>query len=285
MAAYTDRTHLSAMANGKQRKVVLVTGASSGIGRAAAARFREAGHVVFGTSRKAQAGAPGEPELLALDVEDAASVAACVGAVLDRAGRIDVLVSNAGRMVFGPAEEVPLEEAQRMFECNLWGAARLVNAVLPAMRAQGGGHVVVVGSIAAGVAIPLNAFYAASKAALARYTEALRLEVRHLGVRVALVEPGDVRTRFWDDARVVPPVVPAYAELRRRVLDALGPALAGALDPAEVAAAVVEAAVAEAPAPVYRVGAMTRRMPWMRALMPATVFEGGLRRRFGLDRV
>jgi NAD(P)-dependent dehydrogenase (short-subunit alcohol dehydrogenase family) len=220
--------------------------------------------------------------MIPLDVEDTASVEACVGAVLDRAGRLDVLVSNAGRMVFGPAEEVPLAEAQRMFETNFWGTARLVDAVLPAMRARGGGHVVVVGSVAAGVTIPLNAFYAASKAALTRYTEGLRHEVRHLGVRVALVEPGDVRTRLWDDGRVVPPRIPAYAALRERVLAGIGPLRASAITPGEVAAAIVEAAEAEAPEPVYRVGAMARRLPWMRVLMPAWVFEEGLRRRFGI---
>ena len=198
------------------KKVVLVTGASSGIGRVAAQRFAEAGHTVFGTSRAPGAGGPQGVSMLALDVADAASVEACVGAVLAEAGRIDVLVSNAGRMVFGPAEEVPLAEAQQMFETNFWGAARLVNAVLPAMRTRGRGHVVFVGSVAASVAIPLNAYYAASKAALARYSEALRQEVQHLGVRVTLVEPGDVRTRFWESARVVPSQIPAYASLRAR---------------------------------------------------------------------
>jgi short-subunit dehydrogenase len=143
--------------------------------------------------------------------------------------------------------------------------------------------VVVVGSVASGVAIPFNAFYSASKAALTRYTEALRQEVRHLGVRVALVEPGDVRTGFWDVARVAPPRVPAYAGLRERVLASLPSLLAGAIDPAEVAAAIEEAAMSDVPAPVYRVGASARRVPWMRALMPAAMFERGLRRRFGIE--
>lgn len=283
MAGRAGRAQLSGMVSYRnQGKVILVTGASSGIGRVAAARFREAGHTVFGTSRTPHAGGPDGVTMLPLDVGDAASVEACAGAVLAAAGRIDVLVSNAGRMVFGPAEEVPLAEAQQMFEANFWGAARLVNAVLPSMRSAGRGHVVLVGSIAASVAIPLNAFYAASKAALARYAEALRQETRHLGVRVALVEPGDVRTRFWESARLVRARIPAYAPVRERVLAALQPLLAGAIDPGEVASAVVLAASADAPAPVYRVGSSARRIPWMRALMPAGSFEQGLRRRFGL---
>lgn len=265
----------------RERKVVLITGASSGIGRAAAARFVAAGYRVFGTSRTPQQNEAGV-EMLPLDVRDDASVSACRDAVLEAAGRIDVLVSNAGEMVFGPVEEVSLEDARSMFETNLWGAARMVNAVLPSMRTQRRGAIVLVGSVAATVAIPMNGFYAASKAALARYAEALRHEALHLGVRISLVEPSDYRTRFWESARIVAPTISDYADLRRRVLDEVRRMIAVAPVPDAVGAAIYEAAESTDPAATIRVGPAARRLPQMRAFMPARIFESGLRRKFGL---
>jgi NAD(P)-dependent dehydrogenase (short-subunit alcohol dehydrogenase family) len=260
-------------------KVVLVTGASSGIGRATAERFAADGHTVFGTSREPHP--VGAVRMLRLDVSDDASVRACVDEVLAAAGRLDVLVSNAGQMVFGPIEEVPLDSARRMFDVNFWGAARVVAAALPSLRASRG-HAVLVGSVAGSVAVPLNGFYAASKAALGRYAEALRHETAHLGVRVSLIEPADFRTAFWTNAEVVPATIGAYRPVRERVLRALRILVDAAPAPTPVAEAVVRIASLERPPPVVRVGTMARRLPALRALLPAMVFEAGVRRRFGL---
>jgi short-subunit dehydrogenase len=144
-------------------------------------------------------------------------------------------VNNAGVMVFGPAEEVPLDDARALFDTNIFGVARMVNAALPHMRAQRSGHIVNVGSIAGSVAVPMNGFYAATKHALVAYSEALRHEVQHLGVRVALVEPGDVRSRLWEDGHVVPPRFAAYESVCRSVLGALSTHLASASDAPQVA--------------------------------------------------
>jgi len=111
-------------------------------------------------------------------------VRGCIDWVLAEAGRLDVLVNNAGRLVWGPVEEVPLSVAQRMFEANFWGAARMVNAVLPGMRARHQGRVIVVSSVASWVTVPLNGYYSASKAALSRYAEALRHELLAVEDRV-----------------------------------------------------------------------------------------------------
>ncbi len=174
-------------------RVVLVTGASSGSGRSAAETFAARGWRVFGTSRtpRAETGLANRVTMLPLDVRDDEAPRACVEEVTRRAGRLDVLVNNAGIMLFGPAEEVPLAAAQALFETNFWGAVRMVNAALPVLRRQRSGHIVNVGSVAGTTAIPMNGFYAATKHALAGYTEALRHEVHALGVRVALVEPSD----------------------------------------------------------------------------------------------
>jgi NADP-dependent 3-hydroxy acid dehydrogenase YdfG len=263
-------------------KVILVTGASSGVGWATAERLQKAGHKVFGTSRSPEAKGPSGVTMLPLDVEQDESVRTCIRTVLANAGQVDVLISNAGRMVFGPCEEVPLAEAQRMFETNFWGAVRVVNAVLPGMRARKRGHVILVGSIAAWVALPLNAFYSASKAALGRYAESLRHETMDLGIHVALIESSEIATPFWEKANKVPTRFSDYALVRERVFAALKPLFASAPKPDALAAVIEEAACAADPEPVYRFGRFARRMPWMRVILPARFFERGLRKRFGL---
>jgi len=266
-------------------KTVLITGASSGIGWATAQQLMAAGHRVFGTGRaQAPVGPPGV-SMRTLDVEDEATVQTCVDSILAEAGRLDVLVNNAGRLVYGPVEEVPLPVAQRLFEVNFWGTARMVNAALPHLRAQRDGQVIVVGSVASAVTVPFNGFYAASKAALARYTEALRHETKHLGVRVTLVEPADVATSLWQKAETIAPRLPVYASMSVQIQAAVNTLRSDAM-PAEAVGRLIAGLVDEPdPAPVLRVGALTRRMPWLRVLVPARAFERGMRRRFGLDRL
>ena len=265
------------------RKTILVTGASSGIGRLTAEGLVAAGHRVYGTSRAPDAAGPAGVRMLTLDVEDEGSVHGCVGMVLAEAGHLDVLINNAGRMVHGLLDDVPLVEAQRMFETNFWGAARMVSAVLPGMRERGCGQVLMVGSPSNWVTVPMNGFYSASKAALARYTEALRHETMHWGIRVSLVEPSDVASSIWSRARKYPARLPGNAPLAERVVSALQSLLDVAPPPTEVARLMVRLVDEKSPASVYRVGSLARRMPWLRVLMPARFFERGLRKRFGIE--
>jgi short-subunit dehydrogenase len=189
-------------------------------------------------------------------------------------------VNNAGVMVFGPVEEVPLDAAHGLFETNFWGVARMVNAALPVMRRQGRGHIVNVGSVAGTTAIPLNGFYAATKHALAGYTEALRYEVSGFGVRVALVEPGDVKSNLWGGPAITPPRFDAYGSLRESVLASVNEALAHAPEPPPVAEAIVRIAENDAPRLHNPVGTWARALPRMKAWMPDWMFERGVRRRF-----
>jgi NAD(P)-dependent dehydrogenase (short-subunit alcohol dehydrogenase family) len=262
---------------------VLITGASSGIGRAIAVRCVAEGHRVFGTSRDPAAERPPGVEMLPLDVCDDASVEHCVGDVVARASKIDVLVNNAGRMVFGPVEEVPHDLARAAFEVNFWGVACMVNAVLPRMRERRSGLIINIGSIAGSVAIPLNGFYAATKHALVGYTEALRHEVAHLGIRVALVEPGDCASNLWINGPVVPARLADYRSLRLRVLSKVEAMLAASPPPAPVAEQIL--ALMRNPSPALRnpVGAQARTIGRMRTWLPAGMFESGTRRRFGLN--
>jgi NAD(P)-dependent dehydrogenase (short-subunit alcohol dehydrogenase family) len=178
------------------RPVALVTGASSGIGAAVAAELVRRSYRVFGTSRKPTAlGAGIEP--LVLDVGAQGSVESCVKQVLDAAGRLDVLVNNAGYLLAGAIEEATPEEAQAMFETNYFGVVRMTRAVLPTMRAQRSGHVVTISSLAGRVPVPFWGHYNASKFAVEGLMETLRYEVEPFGVRVCLVEPGAIKTPFY----------------------------------------------------------------------------------------
>ena len=166
---------------------VLITGCSSGFGRAAATELTKRGHDVVATARRCETLDDLDVAArLALDVDDAASVRAAVGA----AGPLEALVNNAGFGIVGPVESVSLDDARRCMDTNLFGAARLIQAVLPGLRARGGGTIVNVSSIAGRVGAPLSGYYSATKWALEGLSESLHFEVGHFGIRVRIVEPG-----------------------------------------------------------------------------------------------
>jgi len=184
----------------KMQKVALVTGGSAGIGWATSMRLQRAGWHVVSASRRATA--PARCEGLAMDVDDDASVRDGVAGVLERHGHLDALVNCAGWGVAGAVELTPLAEAKAQFETNFWGTVRVVQAVLPAMRSRRSGRVLVMSSIAGAIGVPFQAFYSASKFALEGFAEALAYEVSPFGVKVTIVEPGNVRTEFTDRRRV-----------------------------------------------------------------------------------
>jgi NAD(P)-dependent dehydrogenase (short-subunit alcohol dehydrogenase family) len=178
------------------QKVVLITGATSGIGQACANHLSGRGWRVFGTRRgSSSAGANGTPfEMITMDVDNDASVQAGVETLLSKVGRLDAVVNNAGFSLMGPIEHTSTEEAKAQMETNFFGVLRVCRATLPALRQQGGGHIVNVSSLAAVVGLPFSGLYSASKFALEGLSESLRHETRPFGVRVVLVEPGDFRT-------------------------------------------------------------------------------------------
>ena len=184
--------------------MILVTGCSTGIGRATAVEAVERGHRVFASARRREDVADLTAKgiaTLALDVTDPASIGEAVREVLRAAERIDALVNNAGYGQYGAIEDVSLEEWRAQFEVNVFGTIAVLRAVLPAMRAARGGTVVNVSSVAGRVAIPFAGPYSASKHALEAISDALRVEVAPWGIRVVLVEPGPISTRFGDRTR------------------------------------------------------------------------------------
>ena len=186
-------------------QVILVTGCSSGIGRAIALEGVRRGHRVFATARnRADLADLERPEKLvglALDVTDPVSIRSAVEEVLSRAGRIDALVNNAGYGQYGSVEDVSAEEWRAQFDVNFFGAIEMTRAALPAMRARRAGTVVMVSSVAGKVAIPFAAPYSATKHALEAVADSLRVELSAFGIRVVLVEPGPIATRFGERAR------------------------------------------------------------------------------------
>jgi NAD(P)-dependent dehydrogenase (short-subunit alcohol dehydrogenase family) len=187
-----------------EHKVVLITGCSSGIGRDLAQRAAEAGHSVAATARKPETLASLAAALkLQLDVRDPWSITRAVDAAYEYFGRVDVLVNNAGWAVRGAVEDVPEETAAELFDVNLFGAVRMMRALLPRMRSQGGPRAVIVNvsSIAPLMPFPGHGFYAASKAALEAVSEAMRHELSPFGIGVVVVRPGPVRTHFSKSAK------------------------------------------------------------------------------------
>lgn len=175
-------------------KTVLITGGSSGIGLATAQAFGEAGWRVYTLSRN-PAKTPSVLHLRA-DVTDEAAVRSAIETVVSREGRLDVLVNCAGFGISGAAEFTDAADARRQFDVNFFGVVNVCKAALPILRAQGGGRIINVSSVAAPVAIPFQSFYSASKAAINSYTCALANEVRSFGISVTAVQPGDIRTGF-----------------------------------------------------------------------------------------
>ncbi len=183
-------------------KICLVTGASAGIGQATALELLRAGHVVYGVARRVERMEPieragGHP--LAMDVTKEADLERVVRTVVEAEGRIDVLVNNAGIGLHGSVEEAPLDQARNVFEVNVFGPARLVQLVLPHLRRQRAGTIVNVSSIGGEIALPLGAWYYASKHALEALTDTLRQEVKRFGIEVVLVQPGIIKTEFESD--------------------------------------------------------------------------------------
>jgi len=264
---------------------VLITGASSGIGRAAAELLLKSGYTVYAGARRvekmrdlADLGA----RVLALDVSVEESLRRAVDTVLREAGGIDVLVNNAGYGAHGAVEDVPVSEARRQFEVNLFGPARLTQLVLPGMRARGGGRIINISSIAGKIGMPTGGWYHASKHALEAYSDALRMETAQFGIKVVLIEPGPIKTE-WDDTAIVNlekysgsgPYAPMVGRLTEKFRAGYR---SGAPGPGVVARAILKAARSSNPAPRYVVPFRASLILFSRWLLPDRVWDFVIRR-------
>ena len=175
--------------------VILITGITSGFGRAIASQLCTDGHKVYGTYRRDSEQIPGVTYLKA-DVQDETSLRSAVNSVMDKEGHIDTVISNAGMGIGGPLEFTSIEDAQRQMDVNFMGMVRLLNLVVPIMRRQHHGHIICISSIGGLMGLPYQGMYSASKFAIEGYCEALRLEVRQFGIHVTVINPGDFFTGF-----------------------------------------------------------------------------------------
>jgi NAD(P)-dependent dehydrogenase (short-subunit alcohol dehydrogenase family) len=267
-------------------RTVLVTGASSGIGEATARSFLERGWTVYAAARRtekmealARAGALVQP----LDVTCEASIAALVSRIDADHGHLEVLVNNAGIGVYGSVEEVPMDEARRQFEVNLFGIARLTQLVLPAMRAAGSGTIVNVSSIGGRVYTPMGAWYHASKHALEGWSDCLRLEVAPFGIHVVVVEPGAIKTEFAEIA--ITPLLERsaggpYAAFAGRMAAATRRAyLDKKASPPDLIAGIIRKAVeSKRPKTRYVAGYLGKPVIWARRLLGDRGFDWMVRR-------
>ncbi|WP_165362764.1 oxidoreductase [Promicromonospora panici] len=261
------------------QQVALVTGATSGIGKAAAIALAAKGFQVIGTGRDtARVTAPAGVTYLDLDVTSDESVASAVKQVIDRFGQIDVLVNNAGVGSTGAAEEFSTTQTQGIFDINVHGVMRMTKAVLPHMRAQRQGRIINVSSLSGFVPSPFMTVYVATKHAVEGYSQSLDHEVREYGIRVLLVEPGPINTPFAGHSVEADTPMPLYAAGRRNYDQLLEKNLTGGDDPAVVAKVIVRAATDRNPKLRRTAGRTARTVNAVQRIAPARVFDRVIRR-------
>jgi NAD(P)-dependent dehydrogenase (short-subunit alcohol dehydrogenase family) len=266
-------------------RVVLITGASSGVGQSTARLLSQHGFTVFGTSRN-----PSSPdsipdvEMLSLDVRADDSVRACVETVVNRSGRLDVLINNAGYELAGALEELSSEEARAQFETNFFGVVRMVSAVLPLMRQQKRGHIINVSSLAGLTAAPFLGIYSASKFAVEGYTEALRHEVKPFNIQVSLTEAGFLRTPMMSHRQIGARRMTEYDPWRQRALNAIRASEDKAPGPEVVADTLLGIISSNSPRLRHLIGPQAKSVARLRRFLPAGMFEQGVRRSFSLDK-
>ena len=270
-------------------RVVLVTGASSGIGEATALELVQRGFTVYGAARRIDRMtglAAHGVRTFEMDVTDDASMTSGVERILREQGRIDVLVNNAGYGSYGALEDVPIEEARRQFEVNIFGLARLTQLVLPHMRGQRRGRIVNVSSIGGKFYEPLGSWYHATKFALEGLSESLRVELEPHGVHVVIIEPGPIRTewgRISGESALLTSGDTAYAAQARqlaKVFERSDRPGVGA-EPRVVAAAIAKAVTARRPRTRYAVPATAKAITFLRWVLTDRTLDALILRVYG----
>ena len=267
-------------------KVILVTGASSGIGFDAAQALARQGHRVYAAARRVERMESLKEDGVVpvrLDVTDEASMEACVNTILEKEGRIDALVNNAGYGYFGAIENVPLEEARRQVEVNVFGLARLCQLVLPSMREQGSGRIVNISSIAGKAVIYFGGWYHVSKYAVEALSDALRMEVKPFGIDVSIIEPGGIKTDWGliaaDHLAESSRGTPYESEgLREAATMRKAYSIRLLSKPSVVTRAISKAVNNRRPRARYRVGFGARTLVFFHALLPARWWDAMMRK-------
>ena len=257
-------------------KVVLITGASSGLGLTTALYLHKKGHTVYGTSRKPERYDQQHPfSFLTLENADSESIRRCFKSVLDQSGRLDVLINNAGVGMIGPMEEIELNAVRQHFEVNCFGPLQLMQAVLPQMRLQGEGLIINITSIAADIGLPFRGSYSAAKGALERMSEALRMETKGHGIRICNVAPGDFASNIADRRHYASLDKDSpYFKTYQFSLEQINDHVDNGIDPIEITE-IIESLIQTPKLKVrYKVGTPLQKLSGtLKSLLPSRIFE------------
>lgn len=273
-------------------KVILVTGASSGIGEATALRLKASGHTIYAAARRIermQKLAEADIRVLPLDVTDSVSVQTVVDTIIAECGRIDVVVNNAGYGSYGAVEEVSPEEGRAQFDVNVFGAVRLTQLVLPHMRAQRSGTVMNITSMGGKIYTPLGAWYHGTKFALEAISDCLRLEVEPFGIDVVVIEPGGIKTEWADIAAAKLLDVSGHGAYAKQA-EAMADSMVGESSrkrqssPQVIADTIAQAVNARRPKTRYAVGFGAKPMICLRRLLSDRLFDRFMRMATGISR-
>lgn len=265
-------------------KVVLITGGSSGIGKAIGEYLTERNYQVFGTSRDPQKIKKSSFPLLKLDVSDARSIELAISEIINQAKKIDVVINNAGVGITGPIEETPESEIKKAFDTNFHGPINVIKAVLPQMRKQGFGHILNVTSIAAYMGLPYRGIYSASKAALEITIEAMRMETLQFGIKMTNIAPGDFATNIAAGRYHAPELKDSpYKKDYGNTLKLMNEHVDNGNDPLEMAKVVHKIIETENPRVHYKVGSSLQKFSIvLKRVLPDKVYERMLLRHYGL---
>ena len=256
-------------------KVVLITGASSGIGKSIGEFLHAKGFTVYGTSRNPERITNSVFPLLALDVRNKETIQKTVADVIQKSGRVDVVINNAGVGITGPIEEIPTEEIKNNFETNLFGPIEVMKAVLPTMRSQNSGLIINITSIAGYMGLPYRGIYSASKGALELITEALRMEVKSFGIHITNVAPGDYATNIAAGRFHAPLVIGSAYEIPYGTsLSMMNEHVDSGNNPNEMAEAIYKIIQTPNPKGHYKIGAFMQKFSIvLKRILPDKVYE------------
>jgi NAD(P)-dependent dehydrogenase (short-subunit alcohol dehydrogenase family) len=240
------------------------------------------GYRVFGTSRTPGADSARDYEMVQLDVRRDDSVKTCIDHLIKTAGRIDVVVNNAGYELSGAIEETCPAEAQEQFETNFFGVARVVQAVLPFMRHQRSGHIINISSLAGLIGVPFHGYYSAAKFALEGYSESLQHEVKNFNIRISIIEAGFMKTNLGASSKHAAREIDDYAGMRKGAYRYFAHAVESGDDPHKTAGLILTAIESPAPRLRYRSGSAAVWLPRIKSLVPWKMFAWGMRRKLHL---
>lgn len=255
-------------------KVVLITGGSSGIGKSVGEFLNNKNFIVYGTSRNPDKCKDSKFPILALDVLNNDTINDCVKLLLDKEGRIDVLINNAGAGITGPVEETPEEEIKKNFDTNFFGPINVIKAVLPQMRKQRSGLIINVTSIAGYMGLPYRGVYSASKAALEIITEAISMEIKDFNIKITNIAPGDFATNIAAGRFHAPVLKDSSYKKYGDVLKAIDEDVNKSADPIAVAKAIYKIIETKNPRIHYKVGAFMQKFSIvLKRILPDKVYE------------